>query len=136
MESLFIEPTPNSPLIYFEPDGRLLIEGRAIPENVSTLFEPLLLYVDKLKAKHVNFDINLEYFNTAASKKILKMLKKIDTNPTIKSCIVNWHYETDDDDSLEMGEIFRDCLKNISFNIIEHSDIISLYDKFKPGEPK
>ena len=129
MDTLFIEPTANSPLVYFEPDGKLLIEGRAIPENVSNLFDPLLLFLSKLKAEHVVFDINLEYFNTPASKKILEMLKQIDTNPNIKTCNVNWHYETDDEDSIDMVEIYRDCMTNLSFSIIEHPDIISLYDE-------
>lgn len=133
MDTLFIEPTPNAPLVYFEPDGRLLIEGRAIPENVSNLFEPLLLYLSKLETEKVTFDFNLEYFNTAASKKILEMLKKLDGNPYVKSCHVNWHYETDDDDSLDMVEIFRDCMTDMTFNIIEHPDIISIYDQLKPG---
>ncbi len=131
MDSLLIEPTPNSPLVYFQANGKLLMEGRAIPENVSKLFDPLLLYISKLSAPNVYFDINLEYFNTAASKKILEILRNINGNKNVQKCVVNWHYETDDDDSLDMAEIFRDCISGIEFKIIEHNDLVSLYDQFK-----
>jgi hypothetical protein len=132
MDSLLIEPTPNSPLVYFQPNGKLLMEGRAIPENVSKIFDPLLLYISKLSVPDVYFDINLEYFNTSASKKILEILRNINGNKHVQTCVVNWHYESDDDDSLDMVEIFRDCLSGIEFKIIEHDDIVSLYDQFKP----
>jgi hypothetical protein len=132
MDSLLIEPTPNSPLVYFQPNGKLLMEGRAIPENVSKIFDPLLLYISKLSVPDVYFDINLEYFNTSASKKILEILRNINGNKHVQTCVVNWHYESDDDDSLDMVEIFRDCLSGIEFKIIEHDDIVSLYDQLKP----
>jgi hypothetical protein len=131
MDKMFIEPAPNSPLFYFEPNGRLLIEGRAIPEDVSYLFEPALLFIKKLESEQVTFEFNLEYFNTAASKKILEMLKAVEANSKVKSCTVNWHYETDDDDSLDMVEIYKDSMKNMSFNIIEHEDYIPIYDQFQ-----
>ena len=68
MERLIHESTTYMPRVDFSPKGKLEIEGRAIPEDANKFFNPLINFVDKLEAKDVVMDINLEYFNTAASK--------------------------------------------------------------------
>jgi len=71
MNPILIKPTEHSPHVNFDPGGKLLLEGRSLPEDVNKLFAPLIEFASNLKAKNVEFDINLEYFNTATSKRLL-----------------------------------------------------------------
>jgi hypothetical protein len=123
MEKLTSEPTSYLPLVDFSPEGYLKLEGRAIPEDACNLFNPLITYIDNLSVKVVVFDIKLEYFNTASSKKILEMLKHLDENIQIEKITVNWHFEEGDEDSVETAEIYADCLHRIRFKYKEYAEV-------------
>jgi hypothetical protein len=122
MENLVIEETSSTPSVNFSLDGKLLIEGRSLPENVNQFYIPLEKWITKLNAKKVIFDINLEYFNSATAMKIYDMLKLLDNNDNIKNIIVNWHYEEGDDDNFEAGQVFEELLSRGEFNYIECSE--------------
>jgi hypothetical protein len=64
-------------------------------------------------------DVNLEYFNTASSKKIMDLFKHLDANSNIKDILINWHYEEGDDDSVETAEIFEESLFRSKFRYLE-----------------
>jgi SiaC family regulatory phosphoprotein len=123
MEKLTSDPTSYLPLIDFSPGGYLKMEGRAIPEDANSLFNPLINFIDQLTVPSVFFDIKLEYFNTASSKKILEMLKHLDSNTKVNDIIVNWHFEEGDEDSVETAEIYEDCLKRIKFRYKEYAEV-------------
>ncbi len=122
MNPLVIEPTRKSPFVNFLPSGDLKIEGRSTPENVCTLFDPIISFARNLICKEVNFDVNLEYFNTATSKKLLELFKVIDANNKIDSIKVTWHFEEGDDDSLEMAELYEEYLLRTDFRYLEHEE--------------
>lgn len=123
MEKLTIEGTPKTPTIKFDPEkGKLLIQGRSIPENSIEFYKPLVDLLEEYTAvpkANTNVDIVLEYFNTSSSKCILDVFKKLEK---IKSggsdVIINWHYEEDDEDMLEAGEDYQ-AIINIPFKMIE-----------------
>ena len=73
----------------------------------------------------MNFDFNLEYINTASSKKILFLLTALEQNDNIDSIQVNWFYEEGDDDSIETAEIYDDSLNRIRFTYNEVAEIES-----------
>ena len=122
MNNLIVESTINTPTIKFGTDGRLLMEGRSLPENVAKFYQPLLEWVAMLTAEVVKMDINLEYINSASAKKILELLKVLDANNNIKEFIVIWHYEKDDEDVLENGQIFEELLRKAVFRYQEYED--------------
>jgi hypothetical protein len=122
MESIIIEATHSTPVVNFNIDGRLLIEGRSLPEDVNKFYKPLLEWTVKLAAESVKMDINLEYLNSASSKKLLELLKILDANSKIKSLIINWHYEEGDDDALETGQIFEEVLIRAKFHYHEYAE--------------
>jgi hypothetical protein len=64
----------------------------------------------------------MEYLNSASSKKLLELLRALDNNDSIIDFIVNWHYEADDEDALESGQIFEDLLKKAEFRYHEYSE--------------
>jgi len=121
MDNIAIESTTNTPAINFRTDGRMLMEGRSLPENVTIFYSPLIEWAALLKAQVVKMDINLEYVNSASIKKILELLKVLDANNNIKEFFVNWHYEKDDEDALENGQIFEELLQKAVFQYHEYS---------------
>jgi hypothetical protein len=122
MNNINIEATNNTPAVRFSTDGRLLIEGRSLPENVQKFYNPLVEWVSMIKAEVVKMDVNLEYFNSASSKKLLELMQTLDANNNIKVLVVNWHYEADDEDALESGQIFEEMLRKAEFRYHEYSE--------------
>jgi hypothetical protein len=122
MNNLIVESTINTPTVKFGTDGRLLMEGRSLPENVAKFYQPLVEWAAMLTAEVVKMDINLEYINSASAKKILELLKVLDANNNIKEFIVIWHYEKDDEDVLENGQIFEELLRKAVFRYQEYEE--------------
>jgi hypothetical protein len=122
MDKLHVEPTPYLPLVDFS-DDKLKLEGRSIPEDATKIYNPLIDYVDHLSTSQVIFDIKLEYFNTASSKKLLELLKHLDANSKVKQIKVIWHFEVGDEDSVETAEIYEDFLLRTDFRYKEYSEV-------------
>lgn len=122
MEKLIKEATTHTPMADFDPSGRLKLEGRSFPENVAKYYDPLIDFVKDLKVDTVRFDVNLEYFNTASSKKLLDLFKHLDANSHINTILIHWHYEEGDDDSLETAEIFEESLLRCQFLYQEYAE--------------
>ncbi len=131
MEPIVIEAQNHSPHIDFHPSGKLKITGRSLPENVAELYNPLIDFARKLQTDLVTFDIILEYFNTASSKKLLELFKAVDVNDKVSQVLVNWHYEKDDEDSLEMAEIYHESLGRSEFRYHEHIEIDFVKSQFR-----
>ncbi len=123
MEKIVIVPTNHSPMVDFNHDGRLKLEGRSFPENASSFYDPLIAFVSELEIMDVTLDINLEYINTASSKKLLELFRQLDSNEKIFSILINWHYEEGDDDSRETAEIFEESLDRIKFVYTEYAEL-------------
>jgi hypothetical protein len=123
MERIVIKPSSHSPLVDFNTDGKLLMEGRSIPEDVNKLFQPLIEFVSILKVEKVTFDLNLDYFNTATSKRLLELLKHLDANNKINEVHINWHFEEGDEDSKEMAEIYEEFLHRCKFQYHEYAEV-------------
>jgi len=126
MQEISIPPKNQSPRVEFNPNGKLLLEGRSMPENVFKLFNPLMKFATELQAPQVDFDINLEYFNTATSKRVLELLRALDQNRKIYQLNVIWHYESDDEDSAEMADIYDECLERAHMYLMEHKQAVQL----------
>ncbi len=122
MESLSITGTSSTPEVNFNTDGKLSIAGRSLPEDVELYYAPLEKWMMALEADEVLFDINLEYFNSSSSKKILDLLKILDANTKVKTIEVVWHYEEGDDDCLESGQIFEELLMRSAFKYVEYAE--------------
>ena len=91
------------------------IEGRIIPDNVISFFDPLIDWVKNLKSSKVIFDIDIEYMNSNASAQLFQLLKTLNENQSVSSIIVFWHYEEEDQEYLETGKLMAEQLKRIRF---------------------
>ena len=123
MQNLFIEKTETTPLIDFHTNGKLLIKGRSLPEDVHKFYEPVFYWVKELESEAVIFDVKMEYINTSSTKKILNLLIELENNPNVKSIEINWFYEFDDLDMLDLGELYEGNLERSKFQLIEAVDI-------------
>jgi hypothetical protein len=115
LRNLEIEATKSAPAISFHIDGYLKIEGRFIPDNASTLFEPLFNWIKNLTAEKVVFDINLQYLNTSSSMQLFSLLRRLEENCLIKELVVNWYFEEDDEDHFETGLFYEEKLYRTKF---------------------
>ena len=123
METVTIEGTPKTPTINFDMQkGVLEIKGRSIPENSIEFYKPLVDWLEKYSSSpkpQTNVNIQLEYFNTSSSKCILDVFKKLEAiHKNGSEIIINWYYETDDEDMLEAGEDYQ-AIINVPFKMIE-----------------
>lgn len=125
MEKLYIEGSAKTPTIDFNPEaGVLELKGRSIPENSIEFFQPLNDWVDnygKTPCDNTVVHVRLEYFNTSSSKCILDFFKKLEKVGSTE-VIVNWYFETDDEDMEEAGEDY-DAIVGLPFKIIEVDEI-------------
>ena len=122
MESLSIIGSNSTPEVIFNTDGKLSLAGRSLPEDVELFYAPMEKWMMALDAEKVLFDINLEYFNSSSSKKILDLLKVLDANMKVKMIEIVWHYEEGDDDCLESGQIFEEMLMRSSFKYMQYAE--------------
>ncbi|MBI5219267.1 MAG: DUF1987 domain-containing protein [Bacteroidia bacterium] len=121
MEPLLIEGSKKTPLVNFDPGaGKLLIQGRSIPENAAFFFNPLVKWLAQYMEnpqEATEFNIHLDYFNTSSSKCMTDMFRVIETlHKAGHKVIINWYYS--DEYMFEAGEDFSSIL-DIPINMIE-----------------
>lgn len=122
MEKLIIPATTTTPEITFDGGrGDFKMSGRSFPENVFEFYAQVLAYIDDY-ARHpqpvTNIEFNLNYFNTASYKIIVKMLLsfvKIDSGKTKVS--IKWICQKDDITIIEKGEELKEYIK-LNFEIV------------------
>lgn len=117
MHTLEITGSHKTPTIKFNAiTGSLEIRGRSIPDNAVEFYEPVLAWINEYSVApkpETTLLIELDYFNTSSSKKILDVLKSIEgIQLSGKSrAVIKWLYEEGDDDlkeaALEFSEIVQ-----------------------------
>lgn len=109
------KPTNYTPFVSFDSSGNLVIKGRSLMLDVVTFYAPLVEWINNLKSDSVHFTVEIDYFNTSSSKKLLEILKILDGMVGLKEFIVYWRFESDDEDILIKGQILEERLKNAKF---------------------
>jgi Domain of unknown function (DUF1987). len=119
-----ISPTKNTPEVILDPKGIIKLTGRLIPENAEDFFNPIEEWINeyfKNPAEITCVEICLEYINSAGTKYLLDLIRKI-THIHLKKntskFIINWYYKDDDEDMLEKGTFFSSVL-DVPFNFIK-----------------
>ncbi|MGJ3236957.1 DUF1987 domain-containing protein [Marivirga sp.] len=123
MDAYYLEATPKTPKLDFNPDAEtFLISGRSIPENSIEFYKPLLDWLDKYVQNPLEstiFEIKLEYFNTSSSKCLVEIFRKLEKiKEQGKSITIDWYYEEEDEDMEESGEDFKQIIK-VPFKMVE-----------------
>ena len=121
MDAIVLKSTPITPLIIFDPKmERLEIKGVSIPENSINFYKPLLECLDAYALGPVSSvvaHIQLDYFNTASSKSILDVLRRLKVlHDKGFNVTINWYYEEADEDMREVGENYQ-LIVSLPFNM-------------------
>jgi hypothetical protein len=119
MTELIIEQTPKTPQIDLNQfTGDIIFFGKSIPENAAKVYEPVLNWVKEyiLNANPTtNLRLNLEYYNTATSiwlTKIIKELIRIN-NPDF-TLIIHLYLPVEDYDEINDFDDIKDTFIPIS----------------------
>lgn len=106
LKNLLIEATDKTPLIDLNYlSGELILSGRSIPINAPRIFEPVLEWTNEYvrnPRQTTNLRLNLEYFNTASSiwlAKIIKSLSSIEAPDCI--LILHVYFPVEDFDNID-----------------------------------
>ena len=124
MESLVIQKTEDTPSIDFNIETRLFkLYGRSLPENAIDFYKPILDWLESVLSSTSNqnfiIEIKLEYFNTASSKQLAKLLLLVEKFVETNNILIRWFYEKDDNDMLISGNQYSKFLK-LDFEFIEY----------------
>ncbi len=114
MRKLIIDKTSSSPGVILDPEKRIFeISGESRPPDVGNFYGEILTWMEDysghlMKTQEsrdpVVFNFDFEYFNSSSAKYILDFCKQIAAvKARGKEVAVNWHYEGDDMDMLEVG---------------------------------
>lgn len=103
--------------------GKIEMKGNSIVPNAQSFFKPVFDWVTdyvKNPAKMTEVSLRFDYIDTASVQAVfdmLKILKEAEVNGN--GLVVNWHFEFDDPELLEVGEIMEARL-GIKFNYVEY----------------
>ena len=122
METLIINGTDDTPKVVLDQENKVFeISGRSLPEDVVSFFQPVIDWLDELEKNpldNIEFDIKLEYFNTASSKQILDIFLKLDEIFLSGNNVrVKWFYSELDEDLGEAGEEYSELVE-VPFDLI------------------
>jgi hypothetical protein len=132
MESLIINPTAGTPHISFDLEtGIFELSGTSRPEDVTKFYKPVIEWLERLnnsvlsakeagpESEKIKLVFRLEYFNTASSKFILKIIRIVSSfREAGKNISVCWYYEAGDDKMKEDGEYLAEAI-DLEFDFLE-----------------
>ncbi len=116
MDKYYLAPTEWTPEILLDYDaGFLEIKGRSVPENADIIFKEMLDWVDRYTenpAPTTRVSLAVEYINSATTRTLIDFFKKLKAlNKAEKTKMtVEWMYEEDDTDMLDLGKDFQELL--------------------------
>lgn len=105
--------------------GKISMEGNSILPNAISFFQPVNDWVNeyvKNPAAKTVVSLKFNYIDTSSVQAVFDILKKLTEIPDYENKVfVNWYFEFDDPELLEVGEIMEGRLK-LNFNFIEYAD--------------
>ena len=110
LTSLYIEPTTKTPQIDLNQfTGELILSGRSIPENATILYENVLNWVteySKNPRSTTNLRFNLEYFNTASSIWLAKIVKALSSiQETDYTLMIHLYFHIEEFNNMDVEDL-------------------------------
>ncbi len=122
MEELRFEPQKKT-LDIKCVEGNISMSGNSLLPNPKKFFQPVYDWVTeyvKNPAEKTEVSLKFEYIDTSSIQAIFDILKLLKDIPNSEDrVIVNWYFEFDDPELLEVGEIMDGRLK-LNFNFIDY----------------
>ena len=121
MKRINIKPSKTSPQVSFDvTNGSLLLKGRSLLNNAHDFYQPIYTALDEVTnfTKQLNVDFMMDYYNTSSTKCIFQIFKKLGVLKNNDYDVnINWYYQEDDLDHIEIGEDFESIL-DMRFNFV------------------
>ncbi len=116
-KDIYIEPTNKTPQVDLNHlTGDLIFSGRSIPENAAKIYEDVLRWVNEYTQnprRVTNLRLNLEYYNTATTIWLAKIIKSLCTiKESEYTVIIHLYFDIEEYDSMN-GEDLKDTLSPI-----------------------
>jgi len=122
MKSLLIKSTKKTLSVNCQ-DGKISFEGCSLLNHPKVFFKPIENWLDEYFVQKPNktvFDFNLEYIDSPTTKHLYQILN-LSADKLGRSTIeVNWYYNENDPEMMELGEIMQSKLR-LNFNFIDIS---------------
>lgn len=124
IRSFSLEATKETPMVVLDPENnRFEVSGRSFPLNAKGFYAPILDWLDEYAAQPNTSTVlkfRLEYFNTPSSKSISDIMKRLKAMKDAgNNVIIEWHYEEDDVDILDLGHVFSRTV-GMEFEFVEY----------------
>lgn len=123
LKPLIIETTEDTPRIYFDQSkGIFEISEKSLPEDAVEFYNPIIEWIGKYSKspnKVTNFNFKLDYFNTASSKQLIKILLLLEKIARKHDVNINWYYREIDEDMLALGRRYAKLI-NTQINLIQY----------------
>ena len=122
MNDLILKPTQKTLDVKCVP-GEIRLTGNSILSDPKVFFDPIKDWISeyvKQPEESTLVNLKLEYVDTASVQQIMEMLmllKKLKYRE--HEVAVNWYYEVDDPELLELGEIMQNRL-GLEFQFIKY----------------
>ncbi|NMC41152.1 MAG: DUF1987 domain-containing protein [Bacteroidales bacterium] len=140
LRNIYIEATAKTPEVDFDSmTGNLILSGRSIPENATELYDPLYKWINQYiltPCQVTNLRLNLEYFNTASSiwiAKIVKALSRMDKPDNL--LYIHLYFNIEEFDNMETEDI-KDAISPVVDIISDAtvSIVVKIYGTDDNGE--
>lgn len=122
MKEFILEPKEDTLAIECR-DGSISMHGNSILAYPRKFFQPVMDWVTEYvgqPAERTDVVLKFDYIDTASVQSIFDILKLLKKIPDYEdSVLVNWYFEFDDPELLEVGEIMEARLK-LKFNFVEY----------------
>ncbi len=109
MGDLILNSTKNSPAVEgVIATQKLNITGNSFPENAQKFYSSIAAWVVGLPTSFNSIEINCDINYMASSSLIsfLDLLKSCEAKFGAENCVLNWNFESDDDDAEKTGDDF------------------------------
>jgi len=122
MEPIIIEKTEETPAIHLDAQNQIFsFADTSWPEDANKFYQPILDWFSNYFQNpniETNIEFKMEYFNTASSKQIARLLTLIEKFSEIHNIKIKWYYHCDDADMQKAGARYAKLLK-VNFDLIE-----------------
>jgi hypothetical protein len=126
MKPLDIQAGKTTPRIIYSPEENILqILGSSLPENVYSLYEPVVGWIiefvtDPVKEPPLRIIFRIQYYNSGTIRYWAEMLSLISgAKSKGLEYMVDWYYEKDDENIREAGTDLSEITET-PFNMIPY----------------
>jgi hypothetical protein len=110
LKSLLVEKGNKTPQVDLNPiTGNLIFSGKSIPENASSFYETIFEWIREYCKKprsNTNLRLNLEYFNSATSIWLAKIIRELcSVKKNGYTLIIHLYFDIEDFDTMHKDDL-------------------------------